>query len=490
MTSVIPSFVDETRLADAQYLPRKLWKAKPSIKDRYLSAHKATGAVYDTAAVTFLRRKGLAIPKPRSEYHWKGLFNDQFFNYWNDEQPEWNEAAFSFALRDLKASYSKLSGLTMAEYDEVQNDIQLSDKASKSSGAPLFLRKSDALAEDLGRAKAIATGRVAPPPNVAYHRTQEEKIRLVWGYPLSVLMLEGRFMLAIERGLRFGEFPYLYGYTSSGINGRLSSLAYSSVQYCLDWSKFDSSMPHRIIHAVFSVIRSWFAEVDETAWDVVTRYFCTCPVIMPDGYIYHRRTRGIPSGSWFTQLVGSMTNQFLTKYISYLTGDRIRECVYLGDDSVLGMDRMPNIALWAAESRKIGMTIHPRKQVLTHGIPHFLQHYWGDLMPHRPLEDTISRLATHERFIRFKSQKEYFQYTIDKARSLLVDNPAALDFLSEYIAFRFRTSPSGIRMRMAGGDLQTGTSLRRGWAEGDHSLAVGYSRSGFKRVLSQQMLCH
>lgn len=277
MSSECPSLVDETRLADAQNLPRRVWNATPDVKARYLRAHRSTGAVYDPAAVLFLRQEGLPIPKPRSEYCWKGLFNEQFFNYWDGTKAKWSEDAFRFAKRDLMSSYSKMSGLTMAEFDEVCSNILLTEKSTKSSGAPLFRQKRDALWEDLSRAKAIATGRVAPPPNVAYHRTQEEKIRLVWGYPLSVLLLEGRFMLPIEQALRSGEFPYLYGFTSSGINGRLARLAYTSVQYCLDWSKFDSRMPHRVIHTVFSIIRSWFADVDETTWDVVVRYFCTCP---------------------------------------------------------------------------------------------------------------------------------------------------------------------------------------------------------------------
>lgn len=276
--------VTETRVADTVNLPRRKWECDERLRSKYDSSNRKVGKVYDSSVILWMRKRGIPIPEARSEFFPEWMFNTQFFNYWEDGKATWDPAAFSYAKRQLARSYAGISDLEMAEYDDVSMDILLDpERCDKSSGLPLLTGKSDAMESDLGRAKAIATGRVAPPPNVAYHRTQEGKVRIVWGYPLSVLLLEGRFMLPIQRALRHAEVPYCYGYTSSGIQGRLAALSYTEVQYCLDWSKFDSTMPRRVIHEVLDVVRSWFANVDETTWEVVKRYFLTCPLLMPDG---------------------------------------------------------------------------------------------------------------------------------------------------------------------------------------------------------------
>lgn len=451
----------ETRYEEAKLLPHYVWKANADVRKKYSLSNRPSGAIYDTSAVVWLRTKGIGIPEPRSLFREEWLYNTQFLNYWKKDDAKWDSGAFAIALRKVRSSYSHLHDLKMAHYDDVQYDIVNDpEKAKASSGLPHLMRKRDAMAMDLGHAQAIATGRVAPPPAVGYHRSQEGKVRLVWGYPLSVLLVEGRFMLPIERALRTSRVPYVAGLTSCGISGRLAKLSYTNVQYCLDWSKFDSLMPRCVIGAMFSVVQSWFADVDQKSWDLVARYFATCPVLMPKGEIFVKRTRGIPSGSWFTQLIGSMCNQFLVEYLSVLSGDGIVDGVYLGDDSVIGMSRMPDVEKWAALALEVGMVIHPDKQIVTHGRPHFLAHEWGGLFPIREMEKTLSRLATSERSRKFKSKEEYFDWTIDKARALLVDNPSAFNLLADYIAWRLRIPLHSAMMNMSCGAMVVGTTMR------------------------------
>lgn len=495
--TAIPVQETETRFAEAYKLQRKEWKADQVLTERYGFVNRDCGPVYDTSVRHWMRKKGMKVPEPRSLFKKEWLFNKQFFNYFEETKPIWNNKAFRLASKKLKDHYSDINGLSMAEYDDVAMNILLDpDKKKASSGLPLMVSKKDALESDIGLAKALASGRVAPPPNVGYHRTQEDKVRLVWGYPLSMILLEGRFMLPIDQALRAGEYPYLLGYDSSGIQARLAGLAYSPIQYCLDWSKFDSTVPARAIHEVFDVIQSWFKQVDPTIWSMIKRYFITCPILMPDNFIYSGRRHGIPSGSWFTQIVGSMVNEFLVNYIASITNNEVLDEVYMGDDSVLSMTKMPNVIEWSKVASTMGMTIHPSKQVLTHGKPHFLQHTWGDAWPHRPVTDTINRLVTSEKFKYFKdtdestAKEKYFQWTIDKAKSLMVDSSDAIPVMTEFIAWRFRTTVSAVRMRMNSGDLITGTSLRRGIAEADSTIEVQRSYIGHKRTIGEQQFSH
>ena len=491
MDSVSPVIKTETRLAMTSKMPRKKWVIDNKRRNKYMSSHRDVGDVYDSSGVTFLKDNDIPIPKARSRYTKTDLFNDQFFNYWKDQKCKFNKGAFAYANRRLKRSYSSIKNLEVSDLNDPAMDI-LRDvkKRSASSGLPFLLSKSKSMEKDLNVAKALSSGRVAPPPAVGYYRTQADKVRLVWGYPLSMILIEGTYMLPIEKALRSHELPFVYGYSSSGIQGRLACIGYEPIQYCLDWSKFDSTLPRVVIHQCFNIVRSWFTSVNKETWNLVERYFTTCPILMPDGFIYHGRKKGVPSGSWFTQLIGSMANQWLVSYIAYVTGDHINSEVYMGDDSVLGMERMPTVQRWVRVAMEVGMTINPAKQVVTHGEPHFLKHYWGGMFTRRPVRETVERLVTSERWKKFETKDEYLDYTVDKAKSLLVDNVAAFDLLSKYIAWRFRKPLPMVRIRMAAGDLVTGSNLRRGWGEADTKLPVGVSREGFTRTLGEQMFDH
>jgi hypothetical protein len=480
--------LDAKTLAQLEQIPHCDWRATDQIISKYLSAHTDNGRIYDKAAVSYLEKLGIDIPPARSEYKKENLFNEQFFNYWKDPEIRWDREAFDFAYRNTRNAFACIGRLKPASLDEVCNEIQLTDKVEKSSGAPLFQRKGEALVKDLGRAKAIATGRVAPPPCVAYYRTQVGKTRLVWGYPLSMTLLEGTFMIPLMAALKKCETPFAMGYTSSGLTGRLANLSYSPVQYCLDWSKFDSTVPARVIAAAFDILKGHFDFVDETIWQVVTRYFRTCPILMPDLRIYKGRKRGVPSGSWFTQLVDSVCNMLLTQYIAYLSHEGIQETLVLGDDAVLAMSKMPDVNIWSDNAEKLGMVIHPTKQVVTHGHPHFLGHYWGDCFPTRPVEETIQRLATSERFHHFDSVYEQHEYRIDKAISLAVDNPLAYDLVIGYLAYITHQSKIFIYSTLSKESCKGSVHLR-GWSKAN--ITVDPRRVGsFKTTIGQQQFRH
>lgn len=474
----------------ASVLPSVRWKATQQEVKRYLGAHKPVGKIYDSAVIAFLRTQNLPVPPARSEYRWEKLFNEQFFNYWSNPVISWNEEAYSHAYSKLVGKFSKIKHLKMAEYDDVRMEILLTEKKDKSSGYPFFRRKGDVIDVELPRAKAIATGRVAPPMAVAYHRTQVGKTRLVWGLPLSMILLEGRLMLPITQALRRANTPYTLGNTTMGMAGLLNRLSYCPVQYCLDWSKFDSTVPHRIIHSVFNVIKNWFDSVDDVAFDVIVRYFCTCPILMPDLRVYKGRVRGIPSGSWFTQLVGSMCNLFLTEYISYCIGEKIQGGVYLGDDSVLGMDRMPKLSSWEHAAREVGMCVNPSKQVITHGNPHYLGHDWGGLWPVRDIRETIDRLATMERYKLFEDKEALLQYRVAKAKAYLIDNPDAYDFIMKFLQFLVHyMSVRHAKIDICAGKLVTSSPIKVGWAKAKPDRPE-YILPGFRSTVGLQILRH
>lgn len=483
--------MDKETCDKLHHIPHTRWKASPELVKKYSFLHHEQGEVYHKAAVSFIKKMGMDIPPPRSVYQPGMLFSEQFFNYWKEVEINWNKDAWSFAKRKLFSAFN-WSNLTPLSLDDVAMHIITSDKKDKSAGLPTLAHKQDVMKEDLARAKAISTGRVAPPPCMALYRTQVNKARLVWGYPLSVTLIEGSFMIPLIEHIKSARYPYTLGLSSYGVNGRLARLAYCPIQYCLDWSKFDSTVSRQVISLAFNCVKRAFKSVDREAWNFVCRYFACGHILMPDGNIYTGRVRGIPSGSWFTQLIGSMCNYFLIHYISYVVGEGIERAVVLGDDSVIGMNRMPNVRKWESAAADIGMVIHPLKQKITHGHPHYLGHDWGSMYPVRPVDETIQRICTSERFDMKKTGRYEYEYLYQKAKALLVDNPDAYPILTEFMAYLrgfAKGSGPGIAYGMVAGTDQTGTNILTSWGKAHVTFDPRKTR-GFKTTIIQQMWRH
>lgn len=481
------SLNDET-LDRLRFIPSHTWYADDRQREKYERACRPVGKTWHRSVTLFLEKEGIPVPESRSWFEPEALFGDQFFNYWRKIEIKWDERAFSFAFRRTMEAFEPLGKVDPYELEQVATEILYSDKALKGAGAPTFAKKRDALYSDLKRAKAIATGRVAPPPCVAYHRSHPGKVRMVWGYPLSMTLLEGMFAIPLMDAVMRTRTPYVLGYSSNGMSGRLAALSYGTVQFCLDWSKYDSTVPRRVINVAFRVLRSHLNLVDETVWKVVAKYFATCPVLMPDFRIYYGRVRGVPSGSYFTQIIDSVCNTFLAYYVSYKLHEGISDLVVLGDDSVLAMNRMPDVQAWSTVAEELGMGINPAKQVITHGVPHFLGHWWGNV-PFRPMEETIERLASSEKYVNLKGT-DLERYLIEKAKALAIDNPSSYWFMVRYVAFLKRCSPWYVHLLWSG-PLDTGTLYRTGFSRYSTMGDITHVPYGFIRSrMPEQMLRH
>jgi hypothetical protein len=189
-----------------------------------------------------------------------------------------------------------------------------------SSGLTAFhLVKDESVDIAMESAYRIANKDKVPEPCIAFKRTQfNNKTRLIWGYPFSMTILEGLFARPLIDLFKCAYSPMAFGQTSGSIGARLRrSSDRCKYAYSLDMSKFDSSIASELIDTAFNIISTWFdmSEVEPTTgvtygqiFKIVRRYFIYTPIVMPDQNVYFGKSHGVPSGSYFTQMIDSIVN--------------------------------------------------------------------------------------------------------------------------------------------------------------------------------------
>jgi hypothetical protein len=228
-------------------------------------------------------------------------------------------------------------------------------------------------AEGLARAETIfrrAMRRKQPfcqlAPCLAYLRTQlarrgSPKVRLVWGYPFEINLIEGSFAEPYQEVLLSRNAPILPR-TKRWISMALDHVKRSGTPVGLDWSRFDSTVPRFLIRFAFGIIKKAYGAEFEGVLEMIEHYFIFTPIMMPDGRTFVKRT-GIPSGSRFTALIGSIVNWVL---IYAMTKGEARQLHTVGDDSLFALpytDRKIRKMLdeWKSFAAALGMVINSDK---------------------------------------------------------------------------------------------------------------------------------
>jgi hypothetical protein len=174
------------------------------------------------------------------------------------------------------------------------------------------------------------------------------KTRMVWIYPAEMLTVEGLYAPRMyERFLEMKDSPLLNGKSPSRMASTFGA-SHSSVfkKLGMDFSSFDGSVPPFLIHIAFDILHrnieweTWNGKpVSETqrrkwrnVWDNMVWYFINTPVLMPDGRMFRKRG-GVPSGTFWTQLIDSVVNYIVVQFLAEEQGQRAYGLKVLGDDS-------------------------------------------------------------------------------------------------------------------------------------------------------------
>lgn len=265
----------------------------------------------------------------------------------------------------------------------------------------------------------VEAGRDVELPDVAcYARAQvcprdTNKVRATWGYPLTVYMQEGAYFYPILEHLKNLESP-LIAYGMEIGNGGMDMIQTISKQFphatklIGDWRSFDKTVPPWLVRDAFNLLKEWidWTQVRDSEgklwpvrehrsrrrWRKMVDYFINTPIRLSDGTRYMKHG-GIPSGSCFTNVIDSIINALVMRYLIYdITGSLPIFDVYLGDDSLLLIKDPIDLEAFASLAyEQFSMLFNATKSYQTTNDLniHFLGYFNIHGFPYKPIDSII-----------------------------------------------------------------------------------------------------
>lgn len=230
------------------------------------------------------------------------------------------------------------------------------------------------------------------------------KTRLVWVYPSEMLAVEGFYAPRMYHAFMADpNTPMLNGKSAQRLYTEWCvGLREGELLYGLDFSSFDTKVPAWLIRVAFDILRqnieweTWrgqkVSKRDKqkwrNVWDGMVWYFINTPMLMPDGRMF-RKYRGVPSGSWWTQMIDSVVNHILIDYLTRCQDCEIRALRVLGDDSAFRSGDPFDLDQASADAASVLMVLHPEKCVVASDPTQFklLGTTYQTGRPHRPTEE-------------------------------------------------------------------------------------------------------
>jgi len=284
--------------------------------------------------------------------------------------------------------------------------------------------KLEAFTVGLDKAIDIILNGKAPAPCLAGFRTQRKgKTRLVWMYPLEMTILEAIIARPLIDYFKRQTHVMTFGDYSHEIGERMRrSASVTKYHYSLDYSQFDASVSPVLISYAFNAFRTWFdlsVEVYpgvslEKLFNLVQSYFVTTPIVMPlrdSKYptIVLGKKGGVPSGSYFTQLVDSFANVAMIKAadVRFTLGIKDENLYVLGDDCLFFCNCLTSVAQISNFLCNFGFKLNTAKGssgLATDDIE-YLGRRWRNGFPIRKFSEITRGALYPERYRRYSPER-------------------------------------------------------------------------------------
>lgn len=227
--------------------------------------------------------------------------------------------------------------------------------------------------------------KLSAPDCAAYLRAHvvqkgEEKVRAVWGYPCTISFQEVCFAKPLIDAMKnIPAIAYGYETTKGGCRRIWNRFGVYRHLASFDFKCFDKTVPSWLIRIAFDILRSNLsfeqyqyegvpvAEKLQRAWKYIENYMIRTPIRLCNGERYKKRT-GIASGSYFTQLVGSICNWIIINYVMIRIGNEVKDVITFGDDSIVATTLPIRLGRVTRTLKKFGMELNVEKTQLSNNI--------------------------------------------------------------------------------------------------------------------------
>nr|QZN83648.1 RNA-dependent RNA polymerase [Fragaria chiloensis cryptic virus] len=313
---------------------------------------------------------------------------DSIMQYDRPKLPQPTNAAWNTTTQHVRTQFARMDKVQTLSYLQLD---QVKWVRSSAAGYGYIGRKSDndnyfrarktafTIAEKLNHDRDYGPLALEDStPDIAFTRTQlcqikvKRKIRNVWGEAFHYVLLEGLFADPIIQHFIRNKSFYFIGEDPLLAVPRLVEeiLSEQDYVYMFDWSGFDASVQEWEIRFAFSLLESILifpSSVESYIWHFIIELFIYRKIAAPNGKVY-LKTLGIPSGSCFTNIIGSIVNYVRIQYLFFRLTNNFVTVFTHGDDSLVGVSttqyvQMDNFEPICAEHN---WTINIAKSAVSH----------------------------------------------------------------------------------------------------------------------------
>lgn len=252
-------------------------------------------------------------------------------------------------------------------------------------------------------------------------KTVKLKGRLVWCLEAGQILFESQYARPLTEHLA-AVFPNIAtGKKPHEIRTKMLNWGYKS-WISIDYSKYDSTLQSWVLKKTFELVKEFFDDEYHAELDWVRDNFLSLPILMPNGEIEWKH-KGIPSGSYFTQVVGSIANAYMM--LTYLchkykcnkqrvltqlrSKDNYNELTFMamGDDNIIfTVDPIDKKDLATFMKWKFGIEVSEEKseQGTSKDAPSFLKRAYYEAGEYRDLTDLLLNMLHPERVREYKKK--------------------------------------------------------------------------------------
>lgn len=231
--------------------------------------------------------------------------------------PQWQQAKKNFIDKFIfKSGFSKR--LRPASYESVVDDMSARDTLSSNSGWPLFAKRKapDTLQSSI---KDAQSGKWEEYPAIALFRNYNNKLRLVWMYPMSANLVEASFTQPLKQVFQKANLEFLSPWAGFD-TVRTKITEYYGQGESLSATDFTSTDAHFLQSAtleVFDCIKEAFQhQYHDSLLKSLLRMHSIPLVIGSDGKV--TGLHGVSSGSNWTNDVETYFDAIWAEYLAII----------------------------------------------------------------------------------------------------------------------------------------------------------------------------